>query len=130
MFFQLLSIFYRIALLLIFKLDKCPKVIKHLSGANESFMCGQGFSEESRTVYHIVKTKYQVDRARLPGLFAALTARWPEAKGDRLDGLRLDWPNRWVHVRPSNTEPIIRVIAEAPLLSDAKLLCDQVAEML
>ena len=33
--------------------------------------------------------------------------------GHRRDGLRLDWDDRWVHVRSSNTEPIVRVIAEA-----------------
>jgi len=29
------------------------------------------------------------------------------------DGLRFDWSNRWVHIRKSNTEPIVRIIAEA-----------------
>jgi phosphomannomutase len=38
---------------------------------------------------------------------------WPDAKADRRDGLRLEWDDRWVHVRASNTEPIVRVIAEA-----------------
>src|SRR5262249_28309490 len=64
--------------------------------------------------YTIVKDKYTVSRERLPQLNAALELRWPEAKANRVDGLRLDWPDRWVHVRPSNTEPIVRVIAEAP----------------
>jgi phosphomannomutase len=73
--------------------------------------------------YHIVKDKYTVERERLPDLFAALTKRWPEAKADRMDGLRLDWADRWLHVRPSNTEPIVRVIAEAPRAEDAKELC-------
>ncbi len=73
--------------------------------------------------YHIVKDKYTVERERLPDLFAALTKRWPEAKADRTDGLRLDWADRWLHVRPSNTEPIVRVIAEAPRGKDAKELC-------
>ena len=73
--------------------------------------------------YHIVKDKYTVTRERLPELFAALAKRWPEAKADRTDGLRLDWADRWLHVRPSNTEPIVRVIAEAPRAEDAKELC-------
>ncbi len=73
--------------------------------------------------YHIVKDKYTVTRERLPELFAALTKRWPEAKADRTDGLRLDWADRWLHVRPSNTEPIVRVIAEAPRAEDARELC-------
>ncbi len=38
-----------------------------------------------------------------------------EAKGriDLTDGLKVDFPDHWIHVRPSNTEPIIRVLAEA-----------------
>jgi phosphomannomutase len=80
--------------------------------------------------YNIVKDKYRVDQTRLPGLFTALTERWTDATSNRLDGLRLDWPDRWVHVRPSNTEPIVRVIAEAPRADQAKLLCRQVAELL
>ncbi len=73
--------------------------------------------------YHIVKDKYTVSRERLPDLFAALEKRWPEAKADRQDGLRLDWADRWLHVRPSNTEPIVRVIAEAPRSEEATELC-------
>ena len=80
--------------------------------------------------YHIVKDKYRVERERLPALFAALEKRWPEAKVNRLDGLRLDWPDRWLHVRPSNTEPIVRVIAEAPQTDEAERLCREVGELL
>jgi phosphomannomutase len=80
--------------------------------------------------YHIVKDKYTVTRERLPALYAALTAQWPEAKTDRLDGLRLDWADHWVHIRPSNTEPIIRVIAEAPRLDQAQTLCQEVGTLL
>jgi phosphomannomutase len=40
-----------------------------------------------------------------------------------VDGLRLDWADRWLHVRPSNTEPIVRVIAEALRQEDARGLC-------
>jgi phosphomannomutase len=82
-------------------------------------------------VYHIVKDKYTVSGAdALPELYAALTAKWPEAKVNRLDGLRLDWADRWVHVRPSNTEPIVRVIAEAPQAETAAALCREVGGML
>lgn len=80
--------------------------------------------------YHVVKDKYTVERERLPDLFAALTKRWPEAKADRTDGLRLDWADRWLHVRPSNTEPIVRVIAEAPRAEEATELCWAAAAML
>jgi phosphomannomutase len=81
-------------------------------------------------VYHIVKDKYPVAPERLPALYEAMTARWRDARVDRLDGLRLDWADRWVHVRPSNTEPIVRVIAEAPQKGDAEGLCREVGGLL
>jgi phosphomannomutase len=80
--------------------------------------------------YHIVKDKYTVPRDRLAGLLEALAARWPQAQADRLDGLRLDWPDRWLHVRPSNTEPVVRVIAEAAQAADAEALCREVGALL
>jgi phosphomannomutase len=93
---------------------------------------GQKLSElvAGLPVYHIVKDKYTVARAGLPALFGALAARWPEARANRLDGLRLDWADRWVHVRPSNTEPIVRVIAEAPGRAEAEGLCREVGALL
>jgi phosphomannomutase len=81
-------------------------------------------------VYHIVKDKYTVGREGLPQLFEALSKRWPEARINRLDGLRLDWADRWVHVRPSNTEPIVRVIAEAPQAEMSRELCRAVGALL
>jgi phosphomannomutase len=80
--------------------------------------------------YAIVKEKYPAARERLPDLFAALVRRWPEATADRQDGLRLDWPDRWVQVRPSNTEPIVRVIAEAPRAEEAARLCREAGALL
>jgi phosphomannomutase len=80
--------------------------------------------------YHIVKDKYPLGVGRLPELFAALAGRWPDARANREDGLRLDWSDRWVHVRPSNTEPIVRVIAEAPRRADAEGLCREVGVLL
>jgi phosphomannomutase len=80
--------------------------------------------------YAIVKDKYTLDRERLPALFVALEKRWPEAQVNRLDGLHLAWADRWLHVRPSNTEPIVRVIAEAPQAADAEGLCREVGGML
>jgi phosphomannomutase len=80
--------------------------------------------------YTIVKDKYEMSRDRLPQLNATLQERWPEARANTLDGLRLDWADRWVHVRPSNTEPIVRVIAEAPAAADAERLCREVGALL
>ena len=74
--------------------------------------------------YAIVKAK----AARGPELepvYAALRRRFGDAQVDTQDGLRLAWRDRWLHVRPSNTEPIIRLIAEAPTRAAAEQLVDE-----
>lgn len=62
--------------------------------------------------YTILKGKIPVRTRFIPELFDELEQRWPEARRDRRDGLRLDWDGQWVHVRMSQTEPVIRVICE------------------
>ena len=79
--------------------------------------------------YAIVKAKAE-RRTRnaergLEDVYAALRRRFPEASADTQDGLRLAWRDRWLHVRPSNTEPIIRLIAEAPSGAAAQELVDE-----
>ncbi len=93
---------------------------------------GQQLSALVRSLpaYHIVKDKYAVPPERLASLLQTLEQRWPQAKANRLDGLRLDWDDRWLHVRPSNTEPIVRVIAEAAEAAQAEQLCRQVEGLL
>ena len=74
--------------------------------------------------YVIVKGK--VPRgAALERVYGALRTRFPDARENTDDGLRLAWADRWLHVRPSNTEPIIRLIAEAPSGADAEHLVDE-----
>ena len=80
--------------------------------------------------YAIVKDKHTVSRERLPDVQAALVKRFADARPNLVDGLRLDWPDRWVHIRGSNTEPIVRVIAEAPTEAAARSLCDEVGRMI
>jgi phosphomannomutase len=63
--------------------------------------------------YSIVKDKLDRPAAPLDSVYAALKMAFPDAEADMRDGLRLSWSDRWVHVRPSGTEPIVRVIAEA-----------------
>ncbi|HEV8499714.1 MAG TPA: phosphoglucosamine mutase, partial [Gemmatimonadaceae bacterium] len=69
--------------------------------------------------YSIVKDKLDRPNASLDTVYDALRAAFPGAAADTQDGLRLSWPDRWVHVRPSGTEPIVRVIAEAPTSREA-----------
>jgi phosphomannomutase len=67
---------------------------------------------------------------KLPAAFDAAQRRFSDATGDRLDGLRLDWSDRWLLIRGSNTEPIVRAIAEAPTAAEATNLCKEAATVL
>ncbi|HTY05573.1 MAG TPA: phosphoglucosamine mutase [Gemmatimonadales bacterium] len=74
--------------------------------------------------YVIVKGK--VPRgAALDRVYQALRGRFADADVNTDDGLRLAWADRWLHVRPSNTEPIIRLIAEAPTGGAAEQLVEE-----
>lgn len=78
--------------------------------------------------YAIHKTTIAVPSAEIPAALAKLERHFTGVATDVLDGLRLDWPNgAWLLVRPSNTEPIVRAIAEAPMLIEARDLCEQAA---
>jgi len=72
--------------------------------------------------YIIVKDKLDRPNAPLDTVYEALKRAFPDAEADTQDGLRLTWPDRWVHIRPSGTEPIVRVIAEAPNAEEAERL--------
>ena len=72
--------------------------------------------------YSIVKDKLDRPSAPLDTVYASLKKAFADADVDTQDGLRLTWPDRWVHVRPSGTEPIVRVIAEAPSVGEAEEL--------
>lgn len=80
--------------------------------------------------YEIHKTTTPLRSDKLPAAFAALQRHFAEAKPDTLDGLRLDWPDRWLIVRGSNTEPLVRIIAEAPQAAAAAKLCADASRVL
>lgn len=80
--------------------------------------------------YVIVKDKLDRPNVSLDAVYDALRAAFPDAAADSQDGLRLDWADRWVHLRPSGTEPIVRVIAEAPTEVDARHLIAQARQPL
>jgi phosphomannomutase len=72
--------------------------------------------------YIIVKDKLDRPDAPLDAVYDALKRAFSDAEVDTQDGLRLTWADCWVHVRPSGTEPIVRVIAEAPTADAAEKL--------
>jgi phosphomannomutase len=75
--------------------------------------------------YEIVKTKMPSGAEGPAGLIAAARRHFEGREGVRFDdsdGLRIDLPAGWVHVRGSNTEPIIRIMAEAADRATAEAL--------
>src|SRR5438067_3522030 len=78
--------------------------------------------------YTIVKAKLERgprNAESMDEVYAALRGHFRDATADTQDGLRLAWPDRWLHVRPSGTEPIIRLIAEAPTSAAAERLIEE-----
>jgi phosphomannomutase len=66
--------------------------------------------------YVRVSTKFECTREQAADLVAKVKAKYgadPNAKVNTEDGVKIDWPEGWVHVRSSNTEPIARMVAEA-----------------
>ena len=78
--------------------------------------------------YAIVKAKAERG-GDLGATYSALTSTFADANVDRQDGLRLAWEDAWLHVRPSGTEPIVRLIAEAPTRERAEELVGQARRM-
>lgn len=83
--------------------------------------------------YHMVKTKFAMEQDRAPSILATVQNHYEQqaesgsVKIDTRDGIRIDLPEGWVQLRASNTEPIMRLIAEAKdetvtktLISDVK----------
>jgi phosphomannomutase len=64
--------------------------------------------------YEIVKTKFECRREDATRAVEAVKKAFAAEKVDTQDGIRIDWPDAWDHARASNTEPIMRIIAEAP----------------
>lgn len=81
----------------------------------------------SSTPYAMLKYKQEIQGSVAP-LFDAVQALFSDADVNREDGIRADWSNRWVQLRASNTEPIIRIIAEAPTKEEAEELVKKVMQ--
>jgi len=75
--------------------------------------------------YQMLKTKMECPAARSREVIRHLKAETPNARANTEDGLRLDWDDRWVHLRASNTEPVMRIIAEARTREAAQALVDE-----
>jgi phosphomannomutase len=79
--------------------------------------------------YEIVKEKIELDPSlAIDAMLDKVIAQFPEAEVNTLDGVKLDFPEGWVHLRKSNTEPIVRVIAEHRTREEAQALARSVMQ--
>jgi phosphomannomutase len=73
-------------------------------------------------------------KAKLSGNFeknlTKLKRKYPAGKISTLDGMRIDFENSWLHVRKSNTEPVVRVLTEAKSKSEASRLASEALNMI
>ena len=79
--------------------------------------------------YHISKNKIELSpKVDVDKILAQIKSKYKKEKIDLTDGIRIDFEKKkeWVHLRKSNTEPIIRIIAEAPGESSARQLPEKI----
>jgi phosphomannomutase len=69
--------------------------------------------------YEMVKSKIDIQGFEPDQILEQMMQKHAGKQLNLLDGLKIDAENSWVHLRKSNTEPIIRIIAEAPTKKEA-----------
>jgi phosphomannomutase len=79
--------------------------------------------------YEIRKYKYSTDGLDTEAVLRHAASAFAGERIDTRDGIRIDFVSGWVHLRASNTEPIMRVIAEAADSAEAATLAASVAEI-
>jgi phosphomannomutase len=84
---------------------------------------------DSIPAYTIVKHKVDIREGMADAVVAALGQAYADARIDQQDGIRIDTDTGWLHVRPSNTEPILRIIAEARDEQQAQALVDRASQI-
>lgn len=81
--------------------------------------------------YSIFKTKVELSPSLdIDALFETVKERFKDEQITDIDGVKIDFENSWVHLRKSNTEPIIRVYAEAHTEFEAKKLGNSVKDII
>jgi phosphomannomutase len=93
---------------------------------------GKGISELLREIprYAMLREKLACHSRDVAPSLRLLQRLFPDAALDLTDGVKAVWSDRWIHARPSNTEPVLRLIAEAPDEAGARSLMNQALECL
>jgi len=76
----------------------------------------------------MVKEKLACPSNKIPDVLRMVKREFADLPMDTRDGVKVMLPDGWFHVRGSNTEPIVRVVAEAPTEADARRVVDDVFE--
>lgn len=77
--------------------------------------------------YQMVKDKIALPAGLdMERILQQLEEKYQHEEHSTIDGLKIDFPNSWLHLRKSNTEPIIRIYAEAPSLEEAEALVGKI----
>ena len=79
--------------------------------------------------YFMRKDKIELDATiDVDGLLEAIEQRYQNERINTQDGVKIDFENHWIHLRKSNTEPIIRVYTEAPSVKEAEAVANAIME--
>ncbi|MEJ2647541.1 MAG: phosphoglucosamine mutase [Sedimentisphaerales bacterium] len=76
--------------------------------------------------YQMIKEKFAADKSQVQRIMDAAKKLFAQARLNSSDGYRFDFDDAWLHIRPSNTEPVMRIIAEAREQSVARKYVDEV----
>lgn len=90
---------------------------------------GKKVSELKKTypAYAIAKTKIQLTPdIDVDAILAEMKRRYASERVTDIDGVKIDFADSWVHLRKSNTEPIIRIYAEASTMEKAEALANDI----
>lgn len=90
---------------------------------------GKKLSELKTTypAYYISKNRIDlVPGTDVDGILARMKAKYASEKVNDIDGVKIDFPTEWVHLRKSNTEPIIRIYAESRDKASAEALANRI----
>jgi phosphomannomutase len=79
--------------------------------------------------YYMKKVKIECTRDAALELVRRSLARFAGQRINAEDGVRIDWDDAWVHVRPSNTEPAVRIMAEARTEARVEEICETFERM-
>ncbi|MBN1344425.1 MAG: phosphoglucosamine mutase [Phycisphaerae bacterium] len=76
--------------------------------------------------FTMIKEKFPCSQEKIAAVLEAVRGELADQRLNESDGIRIDWPEGWVHVRGSNTEPIMRIIGEATDQAEAEELIRRV----